>query len=238
MPLARHLWVAVCVTGFCAALSRGLGVAPIPARAALVFAAAWLVYRLDDAWDAGAGPRRAVLPGLVALSLALVANPLGLGLAVLGGLAVCSLYGAQVFPGLRPLKRVPGLKSPFVAAAITVAGLTVALWGQLSAVDGVRLARVATAAFATTLVVATFLDSMDRDADARAGVRSLATLCAPRPLAMALVCVSVVPALLVSGGWVTTVALWALLRWGLRAGSRPVIGYWADAALLTAWAWC
>ena len=190
LGLELRIWVAFCVTIlalFCARVSQTHALHPgnngLPFHVfAVVFFSTLALYNLDGTLDAAVragGMGRRVHLALTAFSAMMLLwfarqlPPLALGFTFLGFI-LCAIYAVPLAWGGTPraLKAIPGIKGPFIGAAVA----TGVIW-----VPHLALVRPATPIVAVlTLVVglyctanAVLFDVPDRDIDERSGVPTI-----------------------------------------------------------------
>ena len=210
LGLELRFWVAGCVGGLALFSTRALGLAPSPTVLALISCATLALYNLDGSLDAplrvqSPGRRRAhlVLTGVATLATAvlLVRLPVPAALFTAAGFAVAAVYAVPLsaarLRGGAP-KTWPGVKAPFVGAAVSAAVVFVPLLASAGAgipgSGGAPTQASGAAVSAVSLVGALWLtlalalactanallfDLPDLDEDRRAGVLTLARAAGP-----------------------------------------------------------
>ena len=174
-----HLWVSTAAAGLTLFAAAAIGVPVRAAPMGVVFSATLLIYAVDDVLDGRmrAPPARWLTVGLGGASLAvqLLLAPTAVVIVVAAGAIPALLYGVPIHG--RRLRELPGVKPFFVSASLAVAAVAVpALWAWTTTTWTPAASRViatGTALLALVLCNVCFFDLRDREADERAGVRTI-----------------------------------------------------------------
>lgn len=174
-----HLWVSAAAAGLTLFAAAAIGVPLRAAPMGVVFSATLLIYAVDDVLDGRmrAQPARwlTVALGAVSLAAGLQLAPTAVVIAVAAGAIPALLYGVPIRG--RRLRELPGVKPFFVSASLAVAAVAVpALWAWSPTTEPPAASRVivtGTVIFALVLCNVCFFDLRHREADERAGLRTI-----------------------------------------------------------------
>jgi len=150
--LELRFWVAICVTALSTFAVRALEVRTDgPTTSWVIFFATLALYNLDGTLDGSRRTERAgrkvhltvtAVAFAVTLSLASLL-PLAARLTTCLGIVLSGLYALPLSGAPRPkrLKRIPGLKAPFIGFAVAIAAIWVPLLSAASGREWIALTR-------------------------------------------------------------------------------------------------